>query len=123
MYYFFNKNIVNLVTALFSLLFSIWNSNANENPTQNGFTFGVYNQSNLHSGNYLQYQKGKKISSIKIPVSRRKYFRDERTVAIVDFTNEYSKFDFISSDIKIDNTDQYYKSFLTRPLLRGPPIV
>ena len=123
MYYSFNKNIITLVTALFSLLFSIWNSNANVNPKQNGSTTCFYNQSILHSGNYFQTLKVKKICSIKIPVSRRKYFRDERTIAIVDFNNEYSKFDFISSDIKIENTDQFYKAFLTRPLLRGPPIV
>ena len=123
MRFFINKNIIVVITALFSLFFSIWNSSANENQKRNGFTSYVYNQSILHSGNYFQDQKVNKICSIKIPVSRRKYFRDERTVAIVDLYNEYFKFEGVSSDIGIVNTQHCYTVFLSHPLLRGPPIV
>lgn len=123
MYYSINRNIVVLVTALFSLFFLTWNSSANGNPKQNGFASYVYYQSILQTGNYFQNQKANKICSIKIPVSRRKYFRDERTVAIVDFNNDYSKFELVSSNIRLVNTGHFYKVFLSHSLLRGPPIV
>jgi hypothetical protein len=118
-----NINIVAGLIILFTLLFHNSKATAFENKIAKGFTLSIQEQNNSHSENCFQTQKTKKISAIKIPRTRRKYFRDERNISINDFNNTVPKFYFTSLSVTIDNADYFPQASVSSYFLRGPPLV
>ena len=119
---------VNLITrvtviAFFTLLISNSKVNAFKNTASINFTFSKPNKNTSQSVKFYRYEKLKRIGTIKVPRTRRKYFRDERTVALNDCNSTDIKFYFNSSILFINNKDCYTQTIFSLSLLRGPPIV
>ena len=117
------KLILSIVLiALFTLLFSNGKINAIGVETTQRVSLSIPNYNHSVSENYSYLLKAKKVSSFKIPVSRRKYFRDERTVTLFDFSYTYNKLIFISEDVTHYNSEYFQQPSFFLSLLRGPPL-
>ena len=120
------KRNINIVAGLIILLMLLFNNSKAgifENKIAKGFTLSIQEKNNWHSENCFQTQKVKKIGAIKIPRTRRKYFREERNITIIDFNTTVPKFYFTSHSVAINHTDYFLQVSVSPYLLRGPPLV
>ena len=110
------------VIAFFALLISYSKVNAFEKSASVNISLSTPTKNASLSIKIYQYGKSKRIGTIKIPIIRRKYFRDERTVGLNKFNSSGINSYFTSSILLINNKDYYTQTILSLSLLRGPPI-
>ena len=115
------KNIILISIAIIALLLINGSLRANGCVIQPEFSFSSLNPNKILTGNHYSLSNHRKISTIKVPIIRRKYFREERNLAMTDFCGSFRNRIFTSLAHRLHFIAHFQQSFISLSLLRAPP--